>query len=269
LKLTRARLADYLTRAGVSLDRLDRVRKRYDDGERDYANTYLDDTGAINVNDYGEGSILLVSYGEPTAILVPEVMERVRELNAQRMGLRITAPSEAFRDALLDAGFRDLGDRIEFKAEVEALPDDEGTPLAWRNAGEQAAGMLARVAENDPHGEDERNKPVEMLANFSQMREDPGCFQIGCLDGEDVAFVCAQVAPKDGWSRIAYMGLVPAARRKGLGRWLHRHGFAMIKEQGGKLYHGGTAASNKGMLALFKAHGCHEFKRMTEFTWHA
>ena len=87
------------------------------------------------MNDFGEGSILLVPHGEPTPILVPEVMERVRELNAQRMGLRITAPSAAFRDALLAAGFRDLGDRIEFKTEVEALPDDEGTPLAWRNAG--------------------------------------------------------------------------------------------------------------------------------------
>ena len=115
----------------------------------------------------------------------------------------------------------------------------------------------------------ERNKPAEMLANFGRMRDDPECFQIGSLEGEDVAFVCAQVAAKDGWSRIAYMGLVPAARGKGLGRWLHRHGFAMIKEQGGKLYHGGTAASNKAMLALFEAHGCREFKRMTEFDWHA
>ena len=83
-----------------------------------------------------------------------------------------------------------------------------------------------------------------------------------------MAFVCAQVAPSDGWSRITYMGLVESARGRGLGRWVHRRGFAMMRAQGGELYHGGTAAENAGMLRLFVDHGCDEVARLEEFEWH-
>jgi GNAT superfamily N-acetyltransferase len=274
VKLRPEDLDGYLTCAGASPDRFEAIRRSYEDGRRAYANTMLAKdaagtvVGVVTVNEPADGSTLMVAYGAPTPELAREALDRARKLGARRVGLRLTDPPAAFRTALLEVGFVDHGERVEFKIPVEELPDDEGSPLAWRIAGEDGAAMLAAVAEGDPHGKDERDAPAEMLGSFGRMRNDPACFQIGSLDGEDVAFVCAQVAAKDGWSRIAYMGLVPAARGQGLGRWLHRHGFAMIKEQGGKLYHGGTAASNKAMLALFEAHGCREFKRMTEFTWH-
>jgi GNAT superfamily N-acetyltransferase len=63
------------------------------------------------------------------------------------------------------------------------------------------------------------------------------------------------------------MGVVPEARGRGLGTWVHRHGFRMLRDQGGKLYHGGTAAVNAPMLRLFRAHGCKEAARMVEFEW--
>lgn len=274
MKLRREDLAGYLACAGVSPDRLEKVRAAYDEGRRDYANSRVGkDTagevvGVVNLNEVSDGALLMTAYGAPTPELAPEALARARALGAERVGLRLTDPTDAFRAALLEAGFEDLGERIEFKVDVDELPHDDGSPLTWRVAGESGAAMLAATAKGDPHGEDERAAPAKMLKHFGQLRNDPECFQIGSLDGEDVAFICAQVAAKDGWSRIAYMGLVPAARGKGLGRWLHRHGFAMIKAQGGKLYHGGTAASNKAMLALFEAHGCRECKRMTEFAWH-
>jgi hypothetical protein len=39
----------------------------------------------------------------------------------------------------------------------------------------------------------------------------------------------------------------------------------MIRDQGGTLYHGGTATDNAGMLRLFEVHGCVEAERMLEF----
>jgi GNAT superfamily N-acetyltransferase len=243
---------------GIPSERLERVRARYESGERDFANTYLGERGVVNVNDYGNGSAILIAYGEPTPELVPEVMDRAREIGARRMGLRITGPTDAFQRALLLAGWLDMGERVEFKTPVEKLPTEDGTPMSWREAGDDAAPLLARAAEGDPHGRDVRDEPAALLREGDRV-----------AIGDDVAVVCTRVDPKDGWCTIAYLGLVPEARGKGLGKWVHRHGFAMMRAQGGKLYHGGTATSNKAMIALFKAHGCREFKRMTEFEWHA
>lgn len=131
---------------------------------------------------------------------------------------------------------------------------------------------LLEVAAGDPHSRDEQEDPRDALADWLSapgLTSGPACVQIGYLDDRAVAFVCAQVSPEDGWSRITYMGLVPDARGRGLGTWVHRRGFRMLREQGGKLYHGGTAAANTGMLRLFREHGCKEVVRMLEYEWHA
>ena len=89
--------------------------------------------------------------------------------------------------------------------------------------------------------------------------------QIGSIDGTFAAFVMAQVAPSDGWSRVTYVGIVPEFRGQGLGKWAHRRGFTVMRAQGGKLYHGGTRSENAPMVRLFEMHGCAEFARMTEW----
>ncbi len=48
--------------------------------------------------------------------------------------------------------------------------------------------------------------------------------------------------------------------------WVHRHGFSMMKNQGGKLYHGGTHADNLAMKKLFEIHGCKVFCEMEEWS---
>ena len=261
-------LPGYLRAAGAPPDRAERVRQRYVDGERVLEDTRIekDDrgevVGAINVVEHGDGIFMLHPYGAASPGLVAEAIERGRELGAREFG---SYAPPAFVEAFVAAGFRDFGARAEFKAEVEDLPGEEGSPLAWRVAGEEGAAMLRAVAEGDPHGHDQRDDPQRSLGVWlgaPKLRGEPECVQIGSLDGEDVAFVCAQVAPHDGWSRISHMGLVPSARGRGLGKWVHRHGFTMMREQGGKLYHGGTAVANKGMMALFEAHGCREFRRI-------
>ena len=185
-----------------------------------------------------------------------------------------TAASQALSDALTHLGFSCHGTRIEYRAQVADLPDDVGSPLTWRDLSvvgeQQAAAMLARVSQGDPHGLGLGEDPLLALRGHLQdegLRSEPACVQLGSLDGALVAFVCAQVAPRSGWSRITYMGLVPAARGEGLGRWVHRRGFAMLKAQDGVLYHGGTAADNVAMKSLFLAHGCQEHRRMTEWLW--
>ena len=142
---------------------------------------------------------------------------------------------------------------------VANLPLDDGTPLRWRDLAEvgeaRAAAMLKEVAVGDPHSSDENEDPRAALAEWlgaPKLTNGPGCLQVGFLEDRAVAFVCAQVSPEDGWSRITYLGIVPE-----------------LREQGGKLYHGGTGTANAGMMRLFHKHGCEEVARMFDYEWRA
>jgi len=277
-------LAAYVRRVAPDRpDALDRIRASVARGERDLANTRVarDAAGgiaaALHVFPFGPVATLLVPFpGEDEALsgLVPEALRRARELGASLVRFRPREVGARLRAALEEHGFRELGERIEFKTPVEELPLDDGTPLLWRTVAEvgrdAAAETLARVAEGDPHGDNESDEPHEAIAEFlghPRLTHGPECVQVGYLDGRPVAFVCAQVDPKDGWARVSYMGVAPEVRGRGLGAWVHRRGFRMLRGQGGRHYHGGTSTRNAPMLRLFRAHGCRETGRMHELEW--
>jgi len=272
-------------------ERLARLREAVEKGERRLADMRVargpagDLRAALRLASVGGNALMLAGpfladadADGLAAELVAEAMVRGRELGARLIRSR---PDEdkagpLYRAALIEHGFVALGTRIEFKTPVAGLPLDEGTPLLWRDLDEvgeeRAAQMLREVAVGDPHSDDENEDPRTALAEWLDapgLTSGAGCVQVGFLEDRAVAFVCAQVSSKDGWSRVTYMGLVPDLRGRGLGTWVHRRGFCILREQGGKLYHGGTSAANAGMLRLFRKHGCEEVARMLEFEWHA
>jgi len=271
--------------------RIARVREAVARGERDLADTRVakDDGGrvraAVRLVPGGPGMFTLAGpwLAEPgddvaAASLVPEAMARARAGGARLVRCRPLAGrvGPRFLDALRGNGFRELGERAEFKTAVADLPGDEGTPLDWRDLDavglDRAAAALLETAAGDPHGDDGNDDPGKALAEWlgtPGLATGPGCVQVGFLDGRPAAFVCAQANTRTGWSRIAYMGVRPDLRGRGLGAWVHRRGFRIIREQGGTHYHGGTSTANAGMLALFRRHGCTETLRMHEFEWHA
>jgi ribosomal protein S18 acetylase RimI-like enzyme len=264
---------------------LDRLCGEIERGQRLLADTRVARSGsgellaAVRLAPQGPGLVVLAGpFGDDGAAagLVPEALARARDLGARlvRNRPRVALLGPRYRAALLAHGFKDLGERIEFKVSVAELPLDDGTPLEWRTLGDvgldHVAETLARVAEGDPRGTEEHDDPRGSIAEIlgaPDLTRGPDCVQVGYLGGKPVAFVSAQVQPSDGWARIAYIGVVPEARGRGLGAWVHRHGFRMLRDQGGKLYHGGTAATNAPMLRLFRAHGCKEAARMFEFEW--
>ena len=170
-------------------------------------------------------------------------------------------------------GFKFKEGRYEYRAFLSDLPDDNGSPLIWKTArglgwtDEQIGEFLRTVAEGaldfdpaeDPltHMQDWLKDPVLISG--------PDCISVGFIDGRPTALVVAQVNPRTLWSRLSYMGLIPKARGLGLGKWIHRRGFTMLKEQGGDLYHGGTNSQNEAMIRLFKSHGCRPYHRMQEW----
>jgi len=236
---------------------------------------------APRVVDVGGGWCVFVGLGTPRdvsdeamASWVGEAVTAARALGGHHLGTRpiAAAVNAPYRKALEGAGFRYRGDRVEFKAPVSDLPGDEGSPITWRSmldVGEAAAAAaLALAAESDPHGLSPDDEPLDVIRGYLAEPNLIGaadCVQVGYLDGALAAFVCAQVDPSDGWSRVTYMGVVPSLRGRGLGRWVHRKGFALMKAQGGREYHGGTAAENPAMLQLFREHGCEEKWRMAEW----
>lgn len=263
---------------------LDRLRAAVERGDRVLANTRVarDESGelraALHLAVAGPTTVILVGpflgEDEAAAALLPEALERAGELGATIVRTRPRAAQlgPLYRAALLANGFKEQGQRVEFKTPVDQLPLDDGTPLSWRGLDEAgrdvAAEMLARVAVGDPHSDPENEDPHEAIADWlgaPALTHGPECVQVGYRDGAPVAFVCAQVRPDTGWARVSYLGVVPEARGQGLGAWVHRRGFRMLRDQGGKLYHGGTSTANAGMLRLFEKHGCVESDRMFQF----
>ncbi len=205
-----------------------------------------------------------------------KVLDHATEIKARQIQFRVVLdPDHEELIAMLPAlGFRKCNTRLEFQKPVHELPGENGSPMTWEAMAplgtlpeEEIARLLHAVAEGDPTydpKEDVTDFIREVLSDTA-LTSGPDCIHVGRFQGEVAALVMAQVDPKTGWSRISYMGVLPSHRKKGLGAWAQRHGFAMMLSQGGRSYHGGTVDTNTGMLQLFRKHDCTEHRKMEEW----
>jgi ribosomal protein S18 acetylase RimI-like enzyme len=170
-------------------------------------------------------------------------------------------------------GFVHKLERVEFKTPLVDLPSEEGTPMTWKSAAEldwserQVADLLLQVAQGDPE-DDLDGDPIKYIQDWvtdPELTCGLECIHVGFVKGAVAALVVPQVNLKDGWSRLAYMGVHPDFRGQGLGRWVHRHGFADLRKQGGINYHGGTSSMNVRMRRTFEASGCLPFRTVDEW----
>lgn len=214
-------------------------------------------------------------FRDVSTILVAEACAQARAEGARKIESRIPVSSlfPAYRAALQGEGFVRHGGRIEFEAKVEDLPDERGTPFVWEASTAEmlpvAADLLDAASAGDPSSDPEDRWATLLPALLADpyLNGGPECVHIGRIEGKSAAVVAAQVAPTTGWSRITYMGLLPSWRGLHLGRWIHRHGFQMMREQGGRTYEGGCASDNKAMVALFRGHGCRETVVFDVWEW--
>lgn len=207
--------------------------------------------------------------------LFQQAMKFASEIGAGSVMYRLVreSDSDAIKAFLPSLGFTKKSNRVEYKAEMGGLPNDDGSPIHWTSASQlgweanEIASCLRSVSEGAPDSEPSDN-PLVYIQDWKKdpvLTHGPECIAVGRLGGKLCALVVAQINPKTGWSRISYMGLAPEFRGKGLGRWVHRHGFQMMKQQGGRLYHGGTVAENSPMIKLFEQHGAKLFCEMEEW----
>lgn len=206
---------------------------------------------------------------------IAQAVDAAKAQGAQELQSRIGAKDGALAKALKAQGFALRAERVEYEAPVAALPGEEGSPLVWSAMPSMDPGVLAStaafiraVAEGDPDL-DPSEDTLALLTDYLTDRDfdsGPEAVQIGSVGEALAALVIAQVREADGWGRITYMGLLPAFRGQGLGAWVHRHGFAMLKAQGASHYRGGTLAQNQPMRRLFAAHGCQEVAALQEWS---
>lgn len=208
--------------------------------------------------------------------LIPESIYIARNFNVEKIETRIRFSSifEEYGGMLKNSGFIFKGPRVEFKSPVEELPGEEGSPLEWNEVDDQkfdqALKVLEKCLKGDPdwdQDDSDYRQFINSLLRQEGLNNSLSCIHLGIYQGVCAAFVFAQVDPSTGWSRITYMGLIPEYRGKDLGKWVHRHGFKMIRDQQGVIYQGGCLAENKPMISLFHLHKCREFCRYEEWIW--
>lgn len=272
----------------VSPERLEGLRLRLDDPAWAARRRYVcDDRGHLVAvtwmvpDDHGRGLVLVAPRsGGPidarAATLVDEAVTTAREQDWGRVSLQVSAggATDALVAACRRTGAREGPGRIEFEAPLDGLvgPTVPGQ-LRFEPAPDEAsaAEVLDRCARGSPDSLEPGQSAAQairvMLRRPGRTNQLARVIHLGRLDGEVVAFVCAQIRPADGWSTITLLALHPAVRGRGLGAELHRHGLAMLRAQGGRLYRGGTSLANLPMRRCFERNGVPEVARYREWRW--
>lgn len=231
-------------------------------------------------------NVYALKYNRPEQRLEPGIWKtlftqaKLAAINfgAEIIGVRVRKEYEPkmIRQILSEIGMKKSSERIEYQCDISLLPDDAGSPLYWKTAQElnwnleQIAQFTKKII-TDALDIDPNEKAEDFIQDWLHHNEftyGPGCIAIGFINDKPCTLVVAQINEDTGWSRLSYMGIIPEFRGQGLGKWVHRQGFKMMKRQGGKLYHGGTHGENLPMRRLFESHGCKIFCEMEEWSCH-
>lgn len=229
------------------------------------------------------GDLFVLKYNRPEKrlaknewdLLFLRAKEQAIQFGAKTIGIRLRLEYEPqlFQSILLKMDFKKIAGRIEYKSDVASLPSDKDSPLVWKTAkelgwGDSKIANFSSFITSNALDIDPNQKPEDFIQDWlhhDELTHGPDCIAIGFLENKPITMSVVQINKESGWSRVAYMGVIPEYRNCGLGKWVHRQGFRMMKEQGGKLYHGGTHSENLPMRRLFESHGCELFCEMEEW----
>ena len=208
------------------------------------------------------------------ADLVLEARARADELGIRDLSTRVhdSRITDDYRDALKDAGFELTNRRVEYVTPLSQMGHRGVTSLTWKTMADTGEGVVLDVLREasigTPDGVDTSrgSAAIENQLDGSYADMDPRAVQIGYSGADPVAVLFCVVDKAIGWSTIAFIGLVPSHRGRGLGTEVHLHGIETLRALGGVTYHDGTSESNGAMQRLFAKQGCIESARMEE--WH-
>lgn len=228
---------------------------------------------------YGIRIFRTETYANPNqwALAISDALNESEIIKAREVMFRLIKDEYSIElsERLPNLGFTKKNERVEFTKQIDLLPDNSGSPMFWKTAEQlkrseqEIASTLDLVAVGDPgHDPNEDSTSfIQDLLSDTVLTSGLSCIHIGFIEDEVVAFTVVQINPKSGWSRISYMGIVPKFRSLGLGKWVHRYSFSVMKAEGGKLYRGGTDSTNTAMIKLFEFHQCERACHMEEWVY--
>lgn len=229
-------------------------------------------------------NIYALKYNRPEVRLDQEIWKSLLaqakaaaiDFGAETLGARLRKEyeSEMFRSVLAETGLKKISERVEYQCDISLLPDESGSLLQWQTASElgwdtKKIAQFTGDITKDALDVDPDEKPEDFVQDWlhhEELTSGLDCIAVGFINNKPCTLVVAQINKETGWSRLSYMGIIPEFRGGGLGKWVHRHGFQMMRDQGGKLYHGGTHGENFPMRKLFESHGCKLFCEMEEWS---
>lgn len=153
--------------------------------------------------------------------------------------------------------------RVERELALGDLPA-HGSPMRYRPAGVMPYDDFLRLFAAALAGTHNRfagsRTPAQSLAWIIRRAGDtfdPASWAVATLDGEPAGLVMPQLKPRHpGRGGIAFVGLLPPFRGRGLGRPLHALGLALLEARGARRYLGHTDVENRAVARIFTANGC-------------
>lgn len=217
--------------------------------------------------------ILLIAGARPgrdrdIAPLLIESAQSVRRRGARTLSARVPeAWMPLVEEALRSAGLSFLGWRVEYMVDLAAIPPQPLTDdLVWRTTTpEDPTGLavLKAALRSAPLA------PPDVEAALMEWLDAGlrGAIWLGFDAERAVVWVLPQVDAETGWSRIAYLGVAPDARRRGVGRAGLRFGVERLRALGGLRWNDGTAEVNTPILRLLAEMGVVPKKRFGMWSW--
>ncbi|HET6573739.1 MAG TPA: GNAT family N-acetyltransferase [Fimbriiglobus sp.] len=110
--------------------------------------------------------------------------------------------------------------------------------------------------------------PDEVLAGYRAAAADPPDWWLASDGPGPAGVVLLAPGPRPGVVELSYLGLVPSARGRGLGRELVRHALARAAASAAEWLTLSADVRNEPALRVYRAHGFREYDLQDVFLWH-
>lgn len=161
-------------------------------------------------------------------------------------------------EALAAAGAALFLDQVVYRRELSGL-GEEADPFSYRPYAETGKShlvdALSRIFGAGGRTAGDALREVDrMLFECTTGEGPPALWRTAYLDGDLAGVVLGNV--HEGAGTLAYFGLLPHHRGKGLGRALHAAALRALAAAGATTYEDATAGDNAAMQRIFEQNGC-------------
>ena len=189
----------------------------------------------------------------------------------------VVPPAERNRaDPLERTGFRQITQLVFLCRPTADAPlfDPADSPLMIGPVTEpnpRFAAVLAATYENtlDCPELDGTRSIEDVVAAYQAAARGPLDWVLASTGTGPAGVVILTAGARPGTRELSYIGLVPAARGRGLGRWLLRYALQRAREVGAEWLTLSVDERNEPAMQLYRSHGFREYDRQAVLLWTA